>query len=185
MFAVIALNSLPRMKVGIPDTQNIWDGVGDTITRSPIALFIESKSVSATRDPLLQLAIWASAWHVRVSDLRRWKLFRDKKQEDEDNTDDETPFQPQAQPPPPLKLVSIPLITVVGHDESIYFACDNISLIMLYSPFPLGSTGSLIYSYALLSSLRAINEWIVTEFYNHLMMWFGVEGTELVNLGKL
>ncbi|KAI0118340.1 hypothetical protein GGR51DRAFT_499154 [Nemania sp. FL0031] len=147
------------------------------VSRTPIALSIGSKTVTGTRDPLLQLSIWVAAWHTHMHYLRSWKHVRDDEYNINTTSTDDTisnEIPPQAQP----KLVSVILITIIGHEWCLYFACDQVASVTLYGPFRLGSTSSILGLYALVSSLRAIKGWIETEFYEQLRIWFQVKETE-------
>ncbi|KAI0410651.1 hypothetical protein F5X98DRAFT_87593 [Xylaria grammica] len=129
------------------------------VCNNPIAVSIETKTVSSPRDPVLQLAIWAAAWHKRMADLRSWMLMMQGSITD----------LSQARHP---KLVSLPLIAVTGHDWDVYFACDEGQSIILRGPVPLGSTKSTLQIFALLASLRAVKKWTVDTFYTGLEAWF-------------
>ncbi len=154
------------------------------ISDSPIGLSIDSKTVTTTRDPLLQLSIWVAAWHRRMYYLRAWKSFRANEDDSDsgdlggaggDNITEQSRF--------PIKLVSVPLIIIMEHEWSIYFACDKTTSITLYGPFSLGSTNNIVSLYALISSLRAIKVWIETTFYQGLKHWF-LDEAESTNPGQ-
>ncbi|GAW23549.1 hypothetical protein ANO14919_131130 [Xylariales sp. No.14919] len=129
------------------------------VCNSPIAVSIATKTVSSQRDPVLQLAIWAAAWHKRMADLRSWMLMM------QDSITDLS----EARHP---KLVSLPLIAVTGHDWDVYFACDEGHSLVLRGPAPLGSTKSTLQIFALLASLKAMKKWTVDTFYTGLEAWF-------------
>ncbi|RWA07764.1 hypothetical protein EKO27_g7330 [Xylaria grammica] len=129
------------------------------VCNSPIAIFIATKTVSSQRDPVLQLAVWAAAWHKRMADLRSWMLMVRGSITDLSET-----WHP--------KLASLPLIAVTGHDWDVYFACDEGRSIVLRGPVPLGSTKSTLQIFALLASLRAVKKWTVDTFYTGLEAWF-------------
>ncbi|KAI0513270.1 hypothetical protein F5B22DRAFT_611886 [Xylaria bambusicola] len=124
------------------------------VTYSPIAVSIETKPQFSSQDPLIQLGLWTAAWHKRMSYLRS-------------QLDWSTTAAPQ-------RLVSLPLIQVVGHHWHMYFACDLGSSIMLHGPVSLGSTESLMSMYTLLTSLGAVKSWIETQFSTSIAAWFGL-----------
>lgn len=74
--------------------------------------------------------------------------------------------------PPPLQLVSVPLIQAVGHEWKLYFACDSISSISLYGPVSLGSTSNILDLYSLVTCLLLIQDWIESTFYEGMRTWF-------------
>lgn len=69
---------------------------------SPAAVLIEAKITTSTREPLIQLGIWTAAWYQRMYDLRERCVG--------------------AGPKP--RLVSVPILQVVGHHWQAYFCCD-------------------------------------------------------------
>lgn len=117
---------------------------------SPIAVPIEAKiSISAT-DPLIQLGIWTVAWYQRMYDLREARVG--------------------AGPKP--RLVSVPILQVVGHHWQAYFCCDAGTSLQVYGPVSIGSTEDVASFYVLLSSLTAIKTWITETFHGSIAAWF-------------
>ncbi|KAI0105709.1 hypothetical protein GGR51DRAFT_560181 [Nemania sp. FL0031] len=135
--------------------------VNQTIYRplnySPIAVSIEAK-VQSVKDPLVQLSVWTAAWHKRMYGLR-WHLGLMK-------------IACQQPTTPQPRLVTLPLIQIVGHSWQLYFACDLEESIRIYGPLPIGSTDSILSIYVLMKSLEAIRKWIEDTFYNNMKSWF-------------
>ena len=125
------------------------------VAYAPIAVSIETKPQFSSQDPLIQLGLWTAAWHKRMSYLRsqlNWSA-------------------PDEAPP---RLVSLPLIQVVGHHWHMYFACDSGEAIVMHGPVSLGSTESLMAMYALFTCLKAIKLWIEGQFSLSIASWFGL-----------
>ncbi|KAI0115540.1 hypothetical protein GGR51DRAFT_411117 [Nemania sp. FL0031] len=137
-----------------------------------IAVSIEAKTNVSGVDPILQLALWTAAWHKRMKALRRevfarhitsipqederWKLRMHEKQK---------------------RLITVPVITIVGHQWDMYFAFFDAEVIQMHGPVQLGSTHSLLTLYTLLACLRAIQEWVRSTFWEAMEDWFMVPGT--------
>ncbi|KAI1284348.1 hypothetical protein F5Y07DRAFT_346259 [Xylaria sp. FL0933] len=121
------------------------------ITKSPIAVSIETKKLNAgaDQDPLVQLGIWVAAWHSRLVALRYTERVAD-----------------------PARLVTLPLIEITGHVWMMWLACDMVESIGFRGPIKLGETRTIVSLYALLRSLQALREWIKTEFYAAMKAWF-------------
>ncbi|KAI1421245.1 hypothetical protein F5Y12DRAFT_38763 [Xylaria sp. FL1777] len=175
---VDVVKDAPLKKIILELILSAWDGalahVNQTayqaISESLIAVSIETKTISSSRDPLLQLAIWVAAWHQRMGQLRTIRLRHAMRVNDND----------LKQP----KLVSVPLIVATGHDWDIYFACDEGSSITLRGPLRIGSTATDLQLHTLLYSLKAVKSWIKKTFYRSMCDWFmcsvgRAEGTEL------
>ncbi|KAI0868573.1 hypothetical protein GGS24DRAFT_206528 [Hypoxylon argillaceum] len=153
----------PLKKVILELILSVWDGtpahVNQTIypavSESLIAVSIETKTVSSSRDPLLQLAIWVAAWHQRMYHLRAVRLAQ---------------TGPENQKV--LRLASVPLIVATDHDWDVYFACDEGSSIVLRGPLRIGSTATEPQLLLLINSLKAIKSWIQTGFYRTMCEWF-------------
>ncbi|KAH8159240.1 hypothetical protein CIB48_g8994 [Xylaria polymorpha] len=173
---VDVVKDAPLKKIILELILSVWDGalahVNQTayqaVSESLIAVSIETETISSSRDPLLQLAIWVAAWHQRMGQLRTIRLRHAMRVND--------PKQP--------KLVSVPLIVATGHDWDIYFACDEGSSITLRGPLRIGSTATDLQLHILLCSLKAVKSWIKKTFYRSMCDWFmcsvdRVEGTEL------
>ncbi|KAK5637626.1 hypothetical protein RRF57_013341 [Xylaria bambusicola] len=139
--------------------QTLYPSVSD----SPIGLSIETKTVSA-RDPLVQLGIWIAAWHKRMNDLRMSRLRQHALLGEALALADSAPGDP--------RLVSVPLIVVTGHEWDVYFACDEGSTISIRGPLRIGSTSTVLQVYVLLTSLRAVKEWMKTTYYKCIVNWF-------------
>ncbi|KAK5635502.1 hypothetical protein RRF57_011214 [Xylaria bambusicola] len=129
-----------------------------SIYDSPIGLSIETKTVSVSRDPLVQLSIWVAAWHKRMNDLRLSCLRQH--------------IPPSASAVEQPRLVSVTLIVVTGHEWDVYFACDEGSCISILGPLRIGSTSTILQIYVLLASLKAIKEWMKTTYFEGIAKWF-------------
>lgn len=119
-----------------------------------IAVSIETKTERSLDDPLVQLGIWTASWHRRLCYLRHEAQRR------------------YGLPHPQRRLVTVPLIQVVGHEWHLYFACFGVSSITVYGPMRMGSTETLLETYALVASLQAIQEWVQTSFFSAMEEWF-------------
>lgn len=73
---------------------------------------------------------------------------------------------------PKPRLISMPLIQVVGHQWYIYFVCDRGTLLDGYGPVSLGFMESTTSTYVLLISLEAIKTWMLGTFASSLCAWF-------------
>ncbi|KAI1115410.1 hypothetical protein F5Y14DRAFT_410489 [Nemania sp. NC0429] len=145
------------------------------IKDSPIAVSIETKQDYSSRDPLLQLSIWIGAWHRRMKFLYSARCLEilDDLSHTVDGSDRRPPIDHSSRTiPSNPKLVSLPLIVATGHQWQVYFACDRDSSIELHGPLAMGSTGTILDVYILLSSLQAIGQWVETTFYAALKLWF-------------
>ncbi|KAI1127428.1 hypothetical protein F5Y10DRAFT_242744 [Nemania abortiva] len=135
-----------------------------------IAVSIRVEEPFSGVDPLPPLALWTAAWYKRMRALRR-ELFATKIASIKDeNTRQELRKQEQQK-----NLITVPVITVVGHQWEIYYAFFDAESITIYGPVELGSTCSLLDLYALVASLRTIKEWIQTTFREAMGEWFMVE----------
>lgn len=132
-----------------------------SISHSPIGLYIETKTTSVSRDPLLQLSIWVAAWHKRMTELRALRLKQ------HGLVGAPTPSNP--------RLVSVPLIVVTGHDWDAYLACDEGNSIRIRGPLRIGGTLTVLQIYALLASLTAIRDWMKTTYFKSIAEWFVCE----------
>jgi hypothetical protein len=72
-------------------------------------------------------------------------------------------------------LIPVPLIVVVGHSWDMYFTVfDNAGRsITIYGPVKMGGTETILDTYALVASLKALREWIKTTFKEAMEEWFG------------
>jgi hypothetical protein len=109
------------------------------IGESPIAVSIETKKDVPSGEPLLQLGIWVAAWNKRMIYLRHVLVFHAIGIIVGNEWWDQ-------------RLVSVPLIQVIGHDWKIYFACLDKDNIMLYGPIGIESTDSMVQLYVLMAS---------------------------------
>ncbi|KAI1076888.1 hypothetical protein F5B20DRAFT_593680 [Whalleya microplaca] len=155
--------------------QTAYPPVQDSI----IAVSIETTNELSGIDPVLQLGIWAAAWFKRLCSLRR-ELFATGVLE----ITDEQLLQQQRQREQQKRLVTVPLVAVVGHQWDMYFACfDNAALITLYGPVVMGNTSSILEIYVVVASLKAVKDWISTVFKEAMEDWFmceaGARGDDL------
>ncbi|POS75351.1 hypothetical protein DHEL01_v206248 [Diaporthe helianthi] len=123
------------------------------LKESPIAVAIETKTDTSAQDPLVQLGIWTGAWYKHMYDLREYL----------------------AGPGPKPRLVSVPVIQVVGHQWQVYFAQDMGESIIIHGPIPLGSTANILSIYGLLASLEAVKQWVEGAFCTGLEAWLTPE----------
>ncbi|KAI0144470.1 hypothetical protein GGR57DRAFT_332026 [Xylariaceae sp. FL1272] len=157
-------NIIRDLTLGISFSDGSYPHVNQTkyapVVYSPIALSIDTQSGSAAkRDPLLQLGIWTASWHKRMHDLRSWMLLSRGLATDISQIRHPT-------------MIPVPLISVIGHNWMIYFACDTGDSLVIHGPVQLGSTIDTIRIFALIASLKLVKEWILTEFYKGLITWF-------------
>lgn len=75
------------------------------LLKNPIACSIETKTPTARTDPVVQLGIWTVAWYRRMDTI--WRSI---------HGEDTTGRAP---------VVSLPLITIVDHEWSMYYAVDK------------------------------------------------------------
>ncbi|KAI0467081.1 hypothetical protein F4859DRAFT_495689 [Xylaria cf. heliscus] len=137
------------------------------INKSPIAVLIETKAEGSPADALLQLGIWVAAWYKRMYYLRR-HLAIHRKNRGLVTTEH--------------RLVTIPLIKVVGPIWNIYFACDLGSRICIYGPMPIGSTEDVTSTYSLITCLVAIQEWTEITFFEAMKKWFMCDVLDMVEV---
>ncbi|KAI3316764.1 hypothetical protein HD806DRAFT_516847 [Xylariaceae sp. AK1471] len=139
------------------------------ILYSPIAVSIETKTSSSQDDPLIQLGLWTAAWHKRMSALRERRF----------------PPPPKSYIPPGTisrekrRLVSVLQIEVVGHEWSVYFACDLGNSISIRGPVRLGSTADIVEAWTLITCLKHIKRWIETDFHQGIRAWFMDAGQDI------
>ncbi|KAI1753560.1 hypothetical protein F4782DRAFT_81127 [Xylaria castorea] len=69
------------------------------------------------------------------------------------------------------RLITVPVVTAAGHIWHIYLEFFDDGPITVYGPINLGSTESLLSTYTLVVSPRAIQEWIQTTFLKAMEEW--------------
>ncbi|KAI1147850.1 hypothetical protein F4825DRAFT_436041 [Nemania diffusa] len=143
------------LSVGDGTPAHVNQTIYPAVSESLIAVSIETKTASSSRDPLLRLAMWVAAWHQRMYHLRTVRLQQ---------------TGPENQKV--LRLASVPLIVATGHDWDVYFACDEGSSIVLRGPLRIGSTATEPQLHLLISSLKAVKRWIKEGFYRTMCEWF-------------
>ncbi|KAI2624803.1 hypothetical protein GGS21DRAFT_493811 [Xylaria nigripes] len=137
-------------RINCRGTSHVNQSIYRPINRNLIAVSIETKTDISQHDPFLQLGTWVSAWHSRMYALRHSLSCAG----------------------PRLRLVSLPLIQVVGHLWQIFFACDLGTSIDVFGPIRIGGTDSIAPMYTLLTSLEAVKEWIETVFQDSMKKCF-------------
>lgn len=75
------------------------------LLKNPIACSIETKTTTARTDPIVQLGIWTVAWYRRMDTI--WRSIHGE----------DTVHR--------AAVVSLPLITIVDHEWSMYYAVDG------------------------------------------------------------
>ncbi|KAJ2998412.1 hypothetical protein NUW58_g330 [Xylaria curta] len=135
-----------------------------------IAVSIEAKTELSAVDPLLQLGLWTAAWHKRMRALRR-ELFAAHTA----GIHDEGRRLMLCEEERRKRLITVPVVTVVGHQWDMYFAFFGAHSITMHGPVKLGCTGSLLDTYVLVASLRAIQGWIQKTFKKAMEDWFMVD----------
>lgn len=110
------------------------------LCRFPIGVTVETKTAAGTLDKAqFQLAVWTAAWHVRMDKL--------------------------GHSGPQLRILSLPLITVVDAQWMLYFAVDQgDSIDIINSSLIIGNTATVPGLYQLLASLRELSTWVQSEF---------------------
>ncbi|CAJ2508460.1 Uu.00g134860.m01.CDS01 [Anthostomella pinea] len=116
----------------------------------PQAVAIETKVANAASDPLVQLTIWAAASFERLRQLQA------PAQTGGGNGDNDA-LEVES-------IITLPLIQVRGHDWHLWFARDSPHNIDLHGPLLIGSTATLLGTFKLVRSLRALAWWVATRF---------------------
>ncbi|KAI1179810.1 hypothetical protein F4777DRAFT_532090 [Nemania sp. FL0916] len=109
------------------------------LARMPIAISIVTSATGAsTKENKIRLGLWTAAWHKRIvalADLRG------------------------------KRIITLPLLMVVGHDWKLFFACDRgAEGIEICGGITVGSTYSITDLYKLLATIRLLAEWVETEY---------------------
>ncbi|KAG6354874.1 hypothetical protein INS49_003955 [Diaporthe citri] len=125
------------------------------LRENPIACAIETKITPSNTDPIVQLGVWTAAWYRRMDALWRTTLGQDTRDRG--------------------RMVSLPLITIVDHAWSLYFAVDRGDHIVFFGPEFIGSTDKLDAIYSIHACLKLIQGWIQSEFHAFLEQWFGCD----------
>ncbi|KAH8743668.1 hypothetical protein F5883DRAFT_722555 [Diaporthe sp. PMI_573] len=145
---------LVQLKQTSPElSQSINPSTYSPLVTDPIAVVIETKTVTTGTDPLVQLGMMAAAIHRRLHTLP---------------VQNATGSQPVTDTG---MIMTLPLISVNDHQWEIYFACDGGKDIQIYGPIELGTTKTLMSSYMLLTNLRLLGRWIQDVFYVALESW--------------
>ncbi|OAA65108.1 hypothetical protein LEL_10555 [Akanthomyces lecanii RCEF 1005] len=117
----------------------------------PAPLFVETKTTSGTQDGAsVQLGIWLAAWYKR---MRTLAVLAGSPQE---------------------RLLTLPVIQVVGGVWSVMYAVDEVTEIrVLYRNAQIGETDSMLGMYELQASLAALGGWVKGTFepwFTNLLM---------------
>lgn len=128
---------------------------------SLIARSIETKAEDGEpNDAIRQICIWFAAYHKRMYYVRNnWDIFR--KRRVLATTD--------------YRLVTVPLINVVGPIWNFYFSYGLKTRIHIYGPLIIGSMADLALAYALFTSLVAIREATEVTYLEATKKWFVCE----------
>ncbi|KAK7731556.1 hypothetical protein SLS53_008720 [Cytospora paraplurivora] len=149
---------LARLQQTYPQlSQSINSSGYSPLKSAPIAVLVETKTMTPNTDPLGQLGMIAAAFHRRLHTL---------------------PVQNATGTRPITDtgvIVTLPLISVTDHQWEVYFARDSGRTIQMVGPVELGSTRTLISTYMLLASLRLLESWIQEKFCPALEEWFSVD----------
>ncbi|KAJ2978837.1 hypothetical protein NUW58_g7366 [Xylaria curta] len=113
----------------------------DPVRRRPQGIAIETKAPSSSSEPMVQLSVWAKATFTRFHQLLQ--------------------SNPQAKT---LRTPTLPFIAVRGHEWDLWFGHDKKDAFELYGPFSIGCTKSLVKTWMLITSLRALGEWVDEDF---------------------
>jgi hypothetical protein len=98
-----------RQVAGMPEpSHSINPTAYAPLVRRPIASMIETKIVTSSRDPLVQLGFTVAALHRRLQSFQAESL----------------PLETSP------SIITVPLISVVDHDWKLFFACDRRSHIV-------------------------------------------------------
>ncbi|RYP25555.1 hypothetical protein DL767_008342 [Monosporascus sp. MG133] len=115
----------------------------------PQAVAIETKTDKSSSEPLAQLCTWAGATFRRTRQLMITVTAEiGVGQKDIDA----------------VPIITHPLVQACGHDWKLWYARDTPDEMVVHGPFAIGSTGSLLDTYKLVRSIRALGEWTAGPF---------------------
>ncbi|KAI7772963.1 hypothetical protein LA080_012814 [Diaporthe eres] len=125
----------------------------------------------ALSDLTTRIGVWTAAWYKRMSFLRR-EVFATSVAP----LHDEQRHLQHRRLEQEKRLVPVPLMTIMGHQWDLYFACFNAAkLITIYGPLKMGCTESILNIYFLVPSLKAVKKCIHGPFNTAMEDWFGVD----------
>lgn len=113
----------------------------------PPARFIETKATGSADEGRTQLGIYVAAQHQRFESFIRWRQAVAVKD-----------FE--------ACVITLPHILTVEHDWKLFYGCDRRSCLDMIGDISIGDTKSLLGGYTLLAVLRAIADYIATQFRN-------------------
>ncbi|KAK6067992.1 hypothetical protein SCUP234_11326 [Seiridium cupressi] len=143
--------------------QTVYQSIQDSL----IDVSIEAKTEFLAVDPLLQFGLWTAAWYKRMRSLRR-ELFATKVA----GIHDERLLSQLRAQEQKKRLITVPLIPVVGHQWDMYLAYFDTASIILYGPVKMGCTETILDVYVLVASLKALGEWAGIAFKAAMEDWF-------------
>lgn len=108
----------------------------------PIGVGIETKAEGANEEGRVQLAVWTAAWHERMRDL----------------------MVPAGIWSSETRLITMPLLLIVGHTWVLSFACDRGDRLEIVGEMTLGETATLKGLYTLVAALRELARWMQGQF---------------------
>ncbi|KAI1123043.1 hypothetical protein F5Y10DRAFT_270484 [Nemania abortiva] len=145
--------------------QSAYQPIKDKI----IAVSIGATTEFSTVDPLLRLGLWTAAWHKRMKTLRQHVFATYIASIHDEGERMKHRIYEQKK-----RMITVPVITIVGHQWNVYFVFFDAQSITMHGPVRLGSTEELLSTYVLVASLRAIYHWIQTTFKEAMEDWFMV-----------
>ncbi|KAH8662647.1 hypothetical protein BGZ61DRAFT_368597 [Ilyonectria robusta] len=110
----------------------------------PISVSIETKASGSAEEGKLQLGVWSAAWHQRMRALLNSGATK--------STDGER------------RIITLPLLLVVGHEWKIFFACDRGDHIDIVGDMSIGDTKNIIGLYTVMAVLAELARWSTSVF---------------------
>ncbi|KAB5581244.1 hypothetical protein GE09DRAFT_1213640 [Coniochaeta sp. 2T2.1] len=124
------------------DRQSINQTMYTPLYDRPIGVSIETKAEGANEEGRVQLAVWTAAWHERMRDL----------------------MVPAGIWSSETRLITMPLLLIVGHTWVLSFACDRGDRLEIVGEMTLGETATLKGLYTLVAALRELARWMQGQF---------------------
>ena len=131
-----------------PDRQSINQTLYTPLCQRPIGISIETKAEGCNEAGRVQLAVWTAAWHERMRDLM---------------------IRAGTWSPSTTRLITLPLLLMVGHTCVVSFACDRGEYLEIIGEMTLGETASLKGLYTLVAALRELAGWVQGQFAEWLV----------------
>jgi hypothetical protein len=135
------------------DTQGVNQTTYTPVMFRPIATAMATKAEGGAEEGKVQLGIWTWAWHRRMVALR-------------------TLIGPGRVG---SKIVTVPLILVLGHQWKLLFACDAGDSLDILGDVPIGDTCTLLGLYTVVAVLRELADWIEGPFRDWIMHLFKID----------